>query len=78
MISLCPDSPSMKKIILSPLRDLERPVPQHFQVSKLDLVLIRVGNEVSPLYGRCPSDAILSTTDYSIHPLKSFAYAGVQ
>ncbi|MCF8238801.1 MAG: Rieske 2Fe-2S domain-containing protein [Saprospiraceae bacterium] len=43
----------MKKIVLAKLQDLKEKVPFHSQINGLDLVIIRYGEEVSVLYGRC-------------------------
>lgn len=43
----------MKKTQLVPFTQLEEKTPAHQQVNGLDLVLIRYGDNVSVLYGRC-------------------------
>lgn len=43
----------MQKKILSQLGALENLQAQHFQISNLDLVVIKNGSEVSVLYGTC-------------------------
>ncbi len=43
----------MKEIKLCKLKDLGEKQPAHYLINGLDLVVIRYGNEVSVLYGRC-------------------------
>jgi len=43
----------MNKIQLIPIQDLSEKQPSHKQINGLDLVLIKYGDNVSVLYGRC-------------------------
>ena len=43
----------MKMIEIFPLTDLKEKQPKHHQINGLDLVLVRYGDKVSVLYGRC-------------------------
>lgn len=43
----------MKEIQLCPFDSLQEKIPTHHQVNNLDLVVIRYGDNVSVLYGRC-------------------------
>ncbi len=43
----------MQKIELCKVEELEEKIPTHYIVKNIDLVVIKYGNEVSALYGRC-------------------------
>ncbi len=43
----------MREIKLCPFTELQEKIPAHQQVNGLDLVLIKYGDQVSVLYGRC-------------------------
>ena len=43
----------IKKLKLCEIADLEEKVPSHHQINGLDLVVIKYGDNVSVLYGRC-------------------------
>lgn len=43
----------MKKTKIFPLRELKEKEPEHYLINGLDLVVIRYGEDVSVLYGRC-------------------------
>ena len=45
---------AMKKVSITPWNELEQFVPVHALVANVDLVVVRHGDDVSVLYGRCP------------------------
>ena len=54
----------MKKIKLTNLSDLKEKTPHGHQIKGLDLVLVKYGNEVSVLYGRCLHRGALMADGY--------------
>ena len=54
----------MKEAKLCSFNELEEKTPTHQQVNGLDLVLIRYGNEISVLYGRCLHRGALLSDGY--------------
>lgn len=54
----------MNKIHLTSLHSLEEKDPTHFVINDLDLVVIRYGDQVSVLYGRCLHRGALMSDGY--------------
>ena len=54
----------MKEAKLCSFKELEEKTPTHQQVNGLDLVLIRYGDEISVLYGRCLHRGALLSDGY--------------